>query len=115
MQADLWCKIDCLQLGNFYAAINCNRIRLLFLLQRRNNCRLILISRSLLKREIKEWLSHQMENNRTYSATTDQPAFAALFDIEQARQADSFDKCYRDIVRLLEELQKASAAISEQA
>ena len=66
-------------------------------------------------RGAKEWLSHQMENNRTYSATTDQPAFAALFDIEQARQADSFDKCYRDIVRLLEELQKASAAISEQA
>ena len=27
--------------------------------------------------------------------------------LEQARQADSFDKCYRDIVRLLEELQKA--------
>ncbi len=33
---------------------------------------------------------------------------ASLFDIEHARQADSFDKCYRDIVRLLEELQKAA-------
>ena len=65
-------------------------------------------------RGAKEWLSHQMENNRTYSATTDQPAFAALFDIEQARQADSFDKCYRDIVRLLEELQKAGDLISEE-
>ncbi len=46
-----------------------------------------------------------MENGRTYRETTDQPALAALFDIEQARKADSFDKCYRDIVRLLEELQ----------
>ena len=65
-------------------------------------------------RGAKEWLSHQMESNRTYSETTDQPALAALFDIEQARQADSFDKCYRDIVRLLEELQKTSDPISEQ-
>ena len=56
-----------------------------------------------------------MENNESYSETTDQPALAALFDIEQARQADSFDKCYRDIVRLLEELQKVSDPISEQA
>ena len=55
-------------------------------------------------RGVKEWLSHQMESSRTYSETQDQPALAALFDIEQARQADSFDKCYRDIVRLLDEL-----------
>ena len=66
-------------------------------------------------RGAKEWLSHQMESSRTYSETQDQPALAALFDIEQARQADSFDKCYRDIVRLLEELQKASDPISKQA
>lgn len=59
-------------------------------------------------RGAKEWLSFQMEGSRTYSETHDQPAFAARFDIEQARQADSFDKCYRDIVRLLEELQKAA-------
>lgn len=65
-------------------------------------------------RGAKEWLSLQMEGSRTYSETHDQPAFAALFDIEQARQADSFDKCYRDIVRLLEELQKVSELISEQ-
>ena len=65
-------------------------------------------------RGAKEWLSHQMESSRTYSETQDQPALAALFDLEQARQADSFDKCYRDIVHLLEELQKASDPISEQ-
>ena len=56
-------------------------------------------------RGAKEWLSHRMENNESYSETADQPALAALFDMEQARQAVSFDKCYRDIVRLLDELQ----------
>ena len=55
-------------------------------------------------RGAKEWLSRRMEGSRTYSETTDQPALTALFDIEQARQVDSFDKCYRDIVRLLSEL-----------
>ena len=57
-------------------------------------------------RNAKGWLSNRMEDSRTYSETTDQPALAACFDLEQARQADSFDKCYRDIVRLLEELQQ---------
>ena len=62
-------------------------------------------------RDAKGWLDRRMENNESYSETTDQPALAALFDIEQARQADSFDKCYRDIVRLLEESQKTSDPI----
>lgn len=62
--------------------------------------------------DAKRWLSERMENNKTYRETQDQPALAALFDTERARQADSFDKCYRDIVRLLEELQKASDSIS---
>ena len=65
-------------------------------------------------RGAKEWLSQQMENSRTYRETRDQPALATLFDIEQARQADSFDKCYRDIVRLLDELQTVSEPASEQ-
>lgn len=56
-------------------------------------------------RGAKEWLTHQMESNRKYKETLDQPAFTARFDFEQARHADSFDKCYRDIVRLLHELQ----------
>ncbi len=59
-------------------------------------------------RGAKEWLHRRMQSGKTYSETRDQPALTARFDIEQARQADSFDKCYRDIVRLLEELQKAS-------
>ncbi len=56
-------------------------------------------------RGAKEWLSQQMVQGKKYRAKNDQPAFTALFDLEQARQADSFDKCYRDIVRLLGELQ----------
>lgn len=64
-------------------------------------------------RGAKEWLRHRMQIGKTYSARRDQPALAALFDIEQARQADSFDKCYRDIVRLLEELQKVNDSTNE--
>ena len=56
-------------------------------------------------RDAKGWLSRQMEGNRTYDEVSDQPAFTARFDFEQARHADSFDKCYRDIARLLHELQ----------
>ena len=59
-------------------------------------------------RGAKEWLTYRMEGSRTYSETDDQPALAALFDMEQARQADSFDKCYRDIVRLLSELRNVT-------
>ena len=64
-------------------------------------------------RGAKEWLTHRMEGSRTYSETHDQSALTALFDLEQARQADSFDKCYRDIVRLLDELQTVSEPASE--
>ena len=64
-------------------------------------------------KDAKGWLRDRMEDSRTYRETRDQPALTALFDIEQARQADSFDKCYRDIVRLLEELQKASYPTNE--
>ncbi len=42
-------------------------------------------------RGAKEWLDERMENNETYSETRDQPALTAQFDLEQARQADSFD------------------------
>ena len=59
-------------------------------------------------RGAKEWLSHQMEGSRTYRETRDQAALTARFNIEQARHVDSFDKCYRDIIRLLEELREAS-------
>jgi hypothetical protein len=50
-------------------------------------------------RGAKEWLSRQMANR--YSETLDQPALTARFDLTQALQADSFDKCHREITRLL--------------
>ena len=62
-------------------------------------------------RGAKEWLRDRMQSGKTYRSKRDQPALAALFDIEQARRVDSFDKCYRDLVRLLEESQKASDPI----
>ena len=52
-------------------------------------------------RGAKEWLSDHMPRNRPYAVTIDQPAFTAVFDMQAARRADSFDKCYREIVRLL--------------
>ena len=64
-------------------------------------------------RGAKEWLRQRMQSGRTYRETRDQSALTALFDLDQARQADSFDKCYRDIVRLLDELQTVSEPASE--
>lgn len=64
-------------------------------------------------RDAKGWLNGHIEGNRRYRETRDQPALAAQFDITQARQADSFDKCYRDIVHLLEKLQKANDSTNE--
>ena len=58
-------------------------------------------------RGAKEWLSQRREGTGTYSPTVDQPGLTARFDLAQARHADSFDKCYRDIVYLLDELRKA--------
>jgi len=38
-----------------------------------------------------------------------QPALTAIFDMNAARSADSFDKCYREIVRLLSLLRQRPA------
>jgi len=51
-------------------------------------------------RDAKGWLTERMTSGH-YSETRDQPAFAAQFDLHLARRADSFDKCYRDLARLL--------------
>lgn len=51
-------------------------------------------------RDAKGWLAERMASGR-YSEPLDQPAFAARFDLNLARRADSFDKCYRDLARLL--------------
>ena len=55
-------------------------------------------------RGAKEWLMRHMPKGVTYSETQDQPAFTAQFDLGVARRAGSFDKCYREIVKLLADL-----------
>ncbi|MBI2852419.1 MAG: DUF4276 family protein [Chloroflexi bacterium] len=57
-------------------------------------------------RGAKEWLSGRMPANQPYAETIDQPAFAAEFDMQSARRADSFDKCYREIASLLGRLRE---------
>lgn len=49
-------------------------------------------------RDAKGWLSERMPQR--YSETLDQPALAAVVDLEQARSAPSFDKFQRDLDRL---------------
>ena len=51
-------------------------------------------------RGAKEWLTEHMEFGCTYRETLDQPALAARLSLHAARRADSFDKFYRDMVRL---------------
>ena len=52
-------------------------------------------------RGAKEWISRHMPPNRSYAETIDQPALTAVFDMQAARYAASFDKCYLEICRLL--------------
>lgn len=61
-------------------------------------------------RGAKGWLSRMMHGAPGYSETDDQPALTAVFDMSMARRADSFDKCYREIKRMLEELKQSSSA-----
>ena len=50
----------------------------------------------------KEWLRKHMPPNRKYSETVDQPAFAAVFDMERARKhSRSFRKFRAEIERVL--------------
>ena len=60
-------------------------------------------------RGAKEWLSDRMPDNQSYVETLDQPAFTKSFDLDQARQSDSFDKCRREVERLLRDLRNAQA------
>jgi hypothetical protein len=52
-------------------------------------------------RGAKEWLASRMVPGRGYSEASDQPALTAALDLNAARRADSFDKFYREVVRLL--------------
>ena len=54
------------------------------------------------KQDAKKVLSEHMEAGQTYKATRDQARLTALFDMQLARQrSDSFDKCWREVQRLL--------------
>lgn len=55
-------------------------------------------------RGAKEWLRQRMVGNSKYSETIDQPALTRLFDLTSARQTSSFDKLFRDVERILLEL-----------
>lgn len=53
-------------------------------------------------RGAKEWLRRHMSPGTTYAPTQDQPALTAVFDLNTARvTSPSFDKCHREVTRLL--------------
>jgi hypothetical protein len=51
-------------------------------------------------RGAKEWLTRHMQSGKAYSPIPDQAALAASLDLQAARRAPSFDKFYREVVRL---------------
>lgn len=52
-------------------------------------------------RGAKGWLTRHMPRGRPYDEVRHQPAFTSRFDLGLAREAPSFDKCFREVVRLL--------------
>jgi hypothetical protein len=52
-------------------------------------------------RGAKEWLTDRKDQR--YRETLDQSAFAAVFDLEKARRASSFDKFFRDVRDLIQD------------
>ena len=52
-------------------------------------------------RDAKAVLSSWMPDNRSYRPTRDQAALTAVFDLDAARSAPSFDKLWRDVAALL--------------
>ena len=52
-------------------------------------------------RDAKGWLSERMPRGQKYSPRDDQAAFTSRFDMDAAKQVGSFDKCYREIERLI--------------
>ena len=52
-------------------------------------------------RDAKRWLSAHMPDDQSYSPKLDKPALTAIFDLDSARMAPSFDKLWRDMSSLL--------------
>jgi len=63
-------------------------------------------------RDAKGWIRDRMPDGRKYRETLDQPAFSAVFDLSAARSSDSFDKYYREVVRLIGLSRDRTAAAS---
>lgn len=56
-------------------------------------------------RDAKGWLSQHMPRTRPYAPVTDQPALTNEFDMAVARRGSpSFDKCYREITKMIRKL-----------
>jgi hypothetical protein len=55
-------------------------------------------------RGAKEWLCQARRDGHQYSPTVDQAALTEVFSFDEARQTSSFDKCYREVARLVLEL-----------
>ena len=53
-------------------------------------------------RDAKGWISRHMPPGQSYRPTLDQAALSAVFDLDSARNAPSFDKLWRDVASLLE-------------
>ena len=53
-------------------------------------------------RNAKRWLSERMPPGRPYRETLHQPGLTAVFDVDAARAAPSFDKMWRDVTDLLQ-------------
>ncbi len=53
-------------------------------------------------RNAKGWLSTRMPAGRSYRETIHQGSFSAVFDLDLARAAPSFDKLWRDVSSLIE-------------
>jgi hypothetical protein len=62
-------------------------------------------------RDAKGWLSDHMQTGRKYRETLDQDALAAVFDLDAARSAPSFDKLVRDLEHLVERLGRDRSVI----
>lgn len=52
-------------------------------------------------RGAKQWLSRHMTGPHGYTETLDQAALTNALDLNAARRASSFDKCYRELERIL--------------
>ena len=52
-------------------------------------------------RDAKGWLTRHMPRSRPYVETKHQASLAQQFDLDQARSAPSFDKCFREITAVL--------------